>query len=98
MIVKRSSDAAQESRNRGPFAFHGRATKLRYVAALALTLACVGCGAHDASDPEYGQMFKKITRDRIQGTEFWGSRQQKDCVAGVGEEVCVPRNDSASSD
>jgi hypothetical protein len=79
-------------------AFHGRTMKLGCVAALALTLTCIGCGAHDASDPEYGQMFKKTTRDRVQGTEFWGSRSQKDCNVGSAVEVCTPIGASETSD
>jgi hypothetical protein len=79
-------------------AFHGRAIKLWFVAALMLAIACAGCGAHDASDPEYGQMFKQTTRDRVQGTEFWGTRSQKDCTVGSGVEVCTPKGASETSD
>ena len=56
--------------------------------ALALTLGCSACSTHDASDPAYGQMYKKATQDRVNGTEFWGSRQQKDCTGGGVVEVC----------
>jgi hypothetical protein len=67
--------------------------KFRYAIALALALACAGCSSHDASDPEYGQMFKKTTHDRVAGTEFWGSSQQKDCTAGGTIEVCTPKTE-----
>ena len=53
---------------------------------------CGGCGTHDASDPEYGAMFKKTTRDRVQGTEFWGSQTDKDCTPGTAIEVCTPKS------
>ena len=66
------------------FAVTGHTMKILPVAALLLTLVCVGCGTHDASDPQYGEMFKKTTRDRVQGTEFWGSRTDKDCTPGLG--------------
>jgi hypothetical protein len=35
-------------------------------------------------------MFKQTTRDRVQGTEFWGTRTQKDCTSGGVLEVCTP--------
>ncbi len=63
---------------------------------IALGIAFAGCGAHDASDPEYGAMFKKTTQDRIRGTEFWGSSTQKDCTPGAGG-VCVPHQVSDST-
>ena len=59
---------------------------------IAFGITFAGCGAHDASDPEYGAMFKKTTHDRVQGTEFWSSRTQKDCTVGTGVEVCTPGN------
>jgi hypothetical protein len=63
---------------------------LRIIALLLLCVTAAGCGTHDASDPSYGAMFKQTTRDRVQGTEFWGSRTQKDCVSGGAMEVCTP--------
>lgn len=66
---------------------------LRFAIVFALTLGCVGCGAHDATDPEYGQMFKQATHDRVAGTQFWGSGRQKDCTATGTIEVCTPKTD-----
>jgi hypothetical protein len=78
---------------------HGRAGALGLVAALTLAFSCAACGAaHDASEPQYGAMFKQTTRDRVQGTEFWGTRSQKDCNVGSGVEVCTPINASETSD
>lgn len=66
------------------------------VSALVLCLvACIGCGAHNASDPEYGAMFKQATQDRVEGREFWGTRRSKDCVAGGALEVCTPPDSGA---
>ena len=64
------------------------------VLVLALTLGCIACSTHDASDPEYGQMFKKATQDRVNGTEFWSTRSQKDCTSTGAVEVCVPKGNS----
>jgi len=66
---------------------------LRLAIVLALTLGCVGCGTHDATDPEYGQMFKQATHDRVAGTQFWGSSRQKDCTTSGAIEVCTPKTD-----
>jgi hypothetical protein len=63
---------------------------LRIAALVVLSLVGAGCGAHDATDPAYGAMFKQATRDRVEGNEFWGSKRQKDCVAGGTLEVCTP--------
>ena len=66
--------------------------------ALALTLGFSACStSHDASDPEYGQMFKQATRDRVTGNEFWGSNSQKDCTAGGAIEICTPKGSKMSS-
>jgi uncharacterized protein YceK len=62
--------------------------------ALALTLGCSACSTHDASDPGYGQMYKRTTQDRVSGTEFWSSRSQKDCTSTGAVEVCVPKGNS----
>jgi hypothetical protein len=74
----------------GLFNFMSRLPSLRVIAFVILCLVCAGCGSHDASDPEYGAMFKQTTRDRVSGNEFWGSRTQKDCVSGGMMEVCTP--------
>ncbi len=93
----RSNTARRLSRNR-LLAVIGQAIKILPVAGL-LALICAGCGTHDASDPQYGEMFKKTTRDRVQGTEFWGSRTDKDCTPGAGGgEVCTPKDVSQSTD
>ena len=63
---------------------------LKVAGLLILCFACVGCATHDASDPEYGAMFKQTTRDRVSGNEFWGTRTQKDCTSGGVMEVCTP--------
>jgi len=63
---------------------------LKVAALLILCVACVGCATHDASNPEYGAMFKQATHDRVNGTEFWGTRTQKDCTSGGVVEVCTP--------
>lgn len=79
------------------FTVIGHAIRILPVAGL-LALICIGCGAHDASNPQYGEMFKKTTRDRVQGTEFWGSRTDKDCTPGAGGgEVCTPKDVSQST-
>jgi hypothetical protein len=67
---------------------------LNVTALLILCFVCAGCATHDASDPQYGAMFKQTTRDRVSGNEFWGSRTQKDCVAGGVVEVCTPAGQS----
>lgn len=64
--------------------------KLLYVIAVAFTLFTAGCSSQSASDPNYGQMFKKTTNDRVHGTEFWGSNQQKDCVSVGNMSTCTP--------
>ena len=61
---------------------------LKVTALIVLCLVGAGCGAHDASDPAYGAMFKQTTRDRVEGNEFWGSNREKDCVAGGVMAVC----------
>ena len=67
-----------------------RAICLRVIVLAILCVAGAGCGTHDASDPAYGAMFKQTTRDRVQGTEFWGTSRQKDCTSGGVYEVCTP--------
>ncbi|HLI82033.1 MAG TPA: hypothetical protein VKV03_18725 [Candidatus Binataceae bacterium] len=66
--------------------------------ALALTLGCSACStSHDASDPQYGQMFKQATHDRVTGNEFWGSNSQKDCTSTGAIEICTPKGSNMSS-
>ena len=36
-------------------------------ALVAPALTFIGCATRDASDPEYGKMFKQATRDRVEG-------------------------------
>ena len=68
---------------------------LRITTVVLLCLVGAGCSGHDASDPAYGAMYKQTTRDRVEGNEFWGTRRQKDCVAGgAGMEVCSPPADA----
>ncbi|HUA36518.1 MAG TPA: hypothetical protein VMA09_23130 [Candidatus Binataceae bacterium] len=64
--------------------------KLLFVIAVGLALFSAGCTSQSASDPNYGQMFKKATNDRVHGTEFWGSNQQKDCVSAGNVTTCAP--------
>ena len=63
---------------------------LKVTALLIFCVVFAGCATHDASDPAYGAMFKQTTRDRVNGTEFWGTRTQKDCTSGGVMEVCTP--------
>lgn len=73
-------------------AIGGLGMKILALATLLLAFGCVECGTRDAADPEYGAIFKKTRRDRVRGTEFWGSRTDKDCTPGAsGGEVCLPR-------
>ena len=75
----------------------GSISRVLFVVALGVTMGAIGCSAHDASDPEYGAMFKQTTKDRVQGTEFWGASTQKDCTVGTAIEVCTPKTVSESS-
>ena len=63
---------------------------LRVIVLAILCVGGAGCATHDASDPAYGAMFKQTTRDRVQGTEFWGTNREKDCTSGGVYEVCTP--------